>query len=94
MAELKREKLQVARERALLVGVILPNSIADPMDPLGELRALARTAGAVVVDEMIAKRRTRPRRTQRRRYDHFRQRPFTRTDPRAGGDHRQEGARP
>ncbi len=57
MAELRREKLEVARERALLVGVILPDSKADPSDPLGELRALARTAGAVVIDEMLVKRR-------------------------------------
>ena len=42
----------------MLVGVILPDSSADPRDPLGELRALARTAGAVVVDEIVAKRRT------------------------------------
>ena len=58
MAEIEREKLEVARERVLMVGVILPDSKADPMDPLGELRALARTAGAKVVDEMLAKRRT------------------------------------
>ena len=57
MAEIRREKLEVARERALLVGVILPNSKADPMDPLGELRALSETAGAVVADEIIVKRR-------------------------------------
>jgi len=58
MAEMRRERSDVAPERALLVGVVLPNSSVDPMDPLGELRALARTAGAVVVDEMLAKRRT------------------------------------
>lgn len=40
----------------MLVGVLLPGSSADPMDPLGELRRLARTAGANVVDEIIAKR--------------------------------------
>jgi len=56
MAELKRTDLAVQRERALLVAVILPDSKADPMDPLGELRSLARTAGAQVVDEMVAKR--------------------------------------
>jgi GTP-binding protein HflX len=46
----------VRAERALLVGVILPNSTADPEDPLGELRSLARTAGAEVVDEILARR--------------------------------------
>ena len=56
MAELKRTDLAVQRERALLVGVLLPGSKADPMDPVGELRSLAKTAGAVVVDEMVAKR--------------------------------------
>ncbi|MCY2929804.1 MAG: GTPase HflX [Planctomycetota bacterium] len=45
------------RERALLVGVVTPTSKADPMDPLGELRNLAKSAGAQVVDEMLAKRR-------------------------------------
>jgi GTP-binding protein HflX len=53
---LERTQLAVRAERALLVGVILPDSGADPMDPLGELRSLAKTAGAVVVDEMVAKR--------------------------------------
>ena len=43
-------------ERALLVGVILPRSNVDPHDPLGELRSLVKTAGAKVVDEMIANR--------------------------------------
>ena len=38
------------------MGVILPGSTADPMDPLGELRSLTRAAGAHVVDEMVAKR--------------------------------------
>jgi len=48
----------VQRERALLVGVILPNSNVDWSDPLGELRSLARTAGAAVVDELVARRKT------------------------------------
>ncbi len=58
MAEMKRTELAVQRERALLLGVILPESNVDPTDPLGELRNLARTAGAKVVDEILAKRRT------------------------------------
>ena len=44
-------------ERALLVAALLPDSKNDPDDPLGELRSLTRTAGAEVVDEMVAKRR-------------------------------------
>jgi len=56
MTETDRTELSVGSERALLVGVTLPGSTADPGDPLGELRSLARTAGAEVVDEMAAKR--------------------------------------
>jgi GTP-binding protein HflX len=36
--------------------VILPKSNVDPLDPLGELRSLVKTAGAKVVDEMVANR--------------------------------------
>ncbi len=56
MAELKRTELTVRQERAILVGVILPNSTADPRDPLGELASLAKTAGAKVVGQVIQKR--------------------------------------
>jgi GTP-binding protein HflX len=48
--------LSVREERALLITVLLPGSSADPRDPVGELRSLARTAGAEVVDEMVVKR--------------------------------------
>ncbi len=41
----------------MLVGVILPNSNADPRDPLGELGSLAKTAGAKVVGHVLQKRR-------------------------------------
>jgi len=58
MGELTRTDMSVQRERVLLVGVIRPDSTVDPMDPLGELRSLAKTAGADVVDEMLAKRKT------------------------------------
>jgi len=58
MPEPIREELAVAAERTLLVAVMLPDSTSDPHDPLGELRALAETAGAAVVDEIVAKRRT------------------------------------
>jgi GTP-binding protein HflX len=53
-----RHLLTVQRERALLVACLLPGYHGDPHDPLGELRALADTAGAVVVDEMIQNRKS------------------------------------
>ena len=56
MAELKRTELSVSQERAVLVGVILPGSTADPRDPLGELASLAKTAGARVVGSLIQRR--------------------------------------
>ena len=56
MAELKRTDLSVGQERAILVGVILPGSTADPRDPLGELSSLARTAGAKVAGQLIQRR--------------------------------------
>ena len=43
-------------EKAILVGVILPESSADPRDPLGELASLTKTAGAQVVAQVIQKR--------------------------------------
>ena len=56
MSELKRTELSVRQERAILVGVILPKSTADPRDPLGELASLAKTAGARVVGTVMQKR--------------------------------------
>ena len=47
LAELKRTELSVRQERAVLVGVILPGSTADPREPLGELGSLAKTAGGI-----------------------------------------------
>ncbi|CAA9417021.1 MAG: Ribosome LSU-associated GTP-binding protein HflX [uncultured Phycisphaerae bacterium] len=44
------------QERAVLVGVILPESTADPRDPLGELASLAKTAGARVVGQVLQKK--------------------------------------
>ncbi|MFN4242177.1 MAG: GTPase HflX [Tepidisphaerales bacterium] len=58
MAELQRTQLSVRQERALLVGVILPDSTADPRDPLGELASLAKTAGAKVVGSLLQKRQS------------------------------------
>ena len=46
MPEPTRTHLSVKQERAILVGVLLPKSKADPRDPLGELNSLAQTAGA------------------------------------------------
>src|SRR3954463_14409246 len=56
LSELKRTELSVRQERAILVGVILPKSTADPRDPLGELASLAKTAGARVVGTVLQKR--------------------------------------
>jgi GTP-binding protein HflX len=56
MSDLKRSELSVKQERAILVGVILPDSTADPRDPLGELAALAKTAGAKVAGTILQKR--------------------------------------
>src|SRR6476619_1983315 len=56
VAELKRSELTVKQERAVLVGLILPKSTADPRDPLGELGSLAKTAGAKVVGQVLQKR--------------------------------------
>jgi len=57
LPEPTRTKLSVKQERAVLVGVILPASTADPRDPLGELHSLAKTAGARVVATLSQKRR-------------------------------------
>src|SRR3954463_15428006 len=56
MAKHKRNELSVKQEKAVLVGVILPNSTADPRDPLGELASLAKTEGAGGVGNVIQKR--------------------------------------
>ncbi len=47
----------VARESAVLVGVLLPGRVG-PDDPLDELRGLAKTAGAQVVGELVQRRET------------------------------------
>jgi GTP-binding protein HflX len=44
------------RERAILVGVLLPHSDTTPDDPLDELRGLAKTAGLQVVGNLLQKR--------------------------------------
>jgi GTP-binding protein HflX len=44
------------REKAILVGVLLPDGVFNPDDPLEEIRGLAKTAGLVVVGSLIQKR--------------------------------------
>lgn len=56
MEDGKRTQLAVASEPAILAGVLFPNGDYDPHDPLGELRSLADTAGAVVCDEILQHR--------------------------------------
>jgi GTP-binding protein HflX len=56
LADLKRTELSVKQEKAILVGVLLPETTADPRDPLGELASLAKTAGARVAAQIFQKR--------------------------------------
>jgi GTPase len=44
------------RERAILVGVLLPHSESTPDDPLEELRGLAKTASLQIVGSLLQKR--------------------------------------
>ena len=44
-------------EKAILVGVLLPEGEYNPDDPLDEIRGLAKTAGLIVVGSMLQKRR-------------------------------------
>ncbi len=48
-----RTTVSIRREKCILAAVHLPNSRFDERDPLGELRALAETAGTQVVGELI-----------------------------------------
>ncbi len=56
MSQDKRTELSVRAEKAILVGVILPGSSADPRDPLGELASLTKTAGATVIAQVVQNR--------------------------------------
>ncbi|MEM8835250.1 MAG: GTPase HflX [Planctomycetota bacterium] len=58
-APTERTDIKIQRERAVLAAVHLPESRFDPRDPLGELRALAETAGTRVVGE-VTQNRDRP----------------------------------
>ncbi len=53
MSQLQRQQTPIAAERALLVTLHLRGSSIDEADPFSELRALAETAGAEVVGELI-----------------------------------------
>ena len=52
----RENQLSVGQEPAVLVGLLLPDFGGNVHDPLDELRALASSAGAVVVDELLQKR--------------------------------------
>lgn len=52
----ERQNLNVAAERAILAAVHLPDSAFDERDPLGELRSLAESAGAIPVGEIVQNR--------------------------------------
>jgi GTP-binding protein HflX len=54
--DLHREELTVQRERAILVGVALPDRPWITADPLDEIRGLAESAGANLVGELTQKR--------------------------------------
>jgi GTP-binding protein HflX len=56
ISQLAREDFRVAAERTVLVHVQLPGEFVDERDVFGELRALAETAGALVVGELMQKR--------------------------------------
>ncbi|MBX6313801.1 MAG: GTPase HflX [Isosphaeraceae bacterium] len=57
MTELKRNERLDRREKAILVGVLLPDGVYNPDDPLDEIRGLAKTAGLIVVGSLLQKRR-------------------------------------
>jgi len=52
----ERTDIKVAAEKAVLAALHLPGMQIDEADPLGELRALAETAGAEVVGEILQKK--------------------------------------
>jgi len=56
LTDLTRTDLSVRRERAVLVSVLMPGMDVDLANPLGELNALAETAGALVVDGLVQRR--------------------------------------
>jgi len=63
MKQLRRVRLTVSAERAVLVAGVLPGEIEPEEEPLAELRRLAETAGAAVVGELVQKLRAPAPRT-------------------------------
>ena len=63
MKQLRRVRLTVSAERAVLVAGVLPGEIEPEEEPLAELRRLAETAGAAVVGEVVQKLRAPAPRT-------------------------------
>lgn len=56
MTNLKSTDRKDKRERAILVGVLLPHGEHNPEDPLDEIRGLAETAGLTVAGSLLQKR--------------------------------------
>jgi GTP-binding protein HflX len=56
LTELKSNERPDRREKAILVGVLLPDAGYNPEDPLEEIRGLAKTAGLIVVGSLLQKR--------------------------------------
>ncbi len=56
MIDTSRNERMGNRERAILVGVILPGAVYNTDDPLDEIRGLAKTAGLETVGTMLQKR--------------------------------------
>ena len=56
MTENQGNGLRDRREKAILVGVLLPDGDFNPDDPLDEIRGLARTAGLVIAGTLLQKR--------------------------------------
>ncbi len=56
MIDTSRNERMGNRERAILVGVILPGATYNTDDPLDEIRGLAKTAGLETVGTMLQKR--------------------------------------
>jgi len=56
LTELKSTERSDRREKAIMVGVLLPDADLSPEDPLEEIRGLAKTAGLVVAGSMLQRR--------------------------------------
>lgn len=54
--EPQRDGLTGGREKAVLAGVLLPTTKSDPRNPLGELAALAESAGVDPLESIVQKR--------------------------------------